>query len=213
MKLANFLSVAAFAITFGVGAANAHTISIGFTAGTNPGEATFWVGNYTHGTPGNVPNEGSISLVGVEGTSFGPVTSLFDINTLSKPTGLTDGTNNFYVSGRLNGTGVLVDTINPFLTVCSACGVVTAWQGKTISGLNPGKYQFSFIEQSNPTADWTQWNGSLNETLTITGSEIGGGGTNVGGGGINVVPLPAGSWLMLAGIGALAGFRFKRKSA
>lgn len=207
MKSSNILSIAALATTFGLGAANAHTISIGFTAGVNPGEATFWVGNYTHsGTPGNVANEGSIGLIGVEGTSFGPVSSLFDMNTLSKPTGLADGTNNFYVSGPVLGTGSLVDTIAPFLTACSACGVVTAWQGKTISGLNPGKYQFSFIEQSNPTLDWTQWNGSLNQTLTITGSDIGGGGTNV-------VPLPAAGWLMLAGIGTLAGFRFKRKSS
>lgn len=205
MKLFKLLSAAVAAVGFTVGASSAHTISIGFEAGTNPGDVTFWVGNYTHGSPGSVPLEGSILLEGVNGTAFTPVSQLFDMNTTFKPTGLVDGTNNFYVSGPLGGSGSLVDTINPFLTVCGACGPVTAWQGTTITGLNPGDYKFTFVEQANPTASWTQWNDSLNQTLTITGSNIGGGGTNP-------VPLPAGLPLIAMAMGALGfvGWRKKR---
>src|SRR6266850_7872367 len=74
--------------------AQAHTTSIGFVPGVNPGEVTFYTGSYSHG--GTPVNEGSLTLTGVS-LSFGPTTVAFDIAPVgTKPSGLVDGTNNFF---------------------------------------------------------------------------------------------------------------------
>ena len=152
--------------------AHAHMISIGFE-NAGPGSVNFWGGNYTHGSPGNVPLEGSMTLEGINGTVFGATTLAFNMNTLTKPTGLVDGTTNFYVTGNVgqNGNPLASDDSN-FLSICPACGPVTAWQGVTFAGLSAGDYQFTYVPIANPTADWTPWNDSLSNTLTISGTVI-----------------------------------------
>ncbi|MFT6559302.1 MAG: hypothetical protein ACJAYR_003185 [Sneathiella sp.] len=188
------------------GLADAHTVALGYVPGVSVGEVTFWVGNYTHGSPGNVPNEGSLRLTGQNTTVYGPTTTLFDLNTLVKPAGLVDGSNYFYASGNVGAPGnPLVGDFNvSYITACGACGPVTGWQGVTISGLSAGDYMFEFIEQLNPTQDWTEWNDSLNNTFTLREGDIGG----------SVIPLPAALPLYGAGLGILGllGWRKRRKA-
>jgi fibronectin-binding autotransporter adhesin len=183
------------ALTAFTGTVFAHTISLGYIPGASLGEVTFWVGNYTHGSPGNVPNEGSLRLSGQNTTVYGPTTTLFDlnqnVNTLGKPVGLNDGSNNFYAS---NSSG---------LTATNTLGLpVTSWQGVTISGLTAGDYMFEFIEQANPTQDWSEWNNTLNNIFTLKAGDIGGDPS--------AVPLPAALPLYGAGL-ALIGFMGWRK--
>ena len=152
--------------------ANAHMISIGFE-NAGPGSVAFWGGNYSHGSPGNVATEGSMTLEGINGTIFAATTVAFNMNTLVQPTGLIDGTTNFYVTGGVSQAGnPLSSSDADFLTQCGACGPVTAWQGVTFAGLSAGDYQFSYVPIANPTADWTPWNDSLSNTLTISGTVI-----------------------------------------
>jgi hypothetical protein len=176
--------------------ANAHMISIGFE-NAGPGSVTFWGGNYTHGAPGNVPTEGSMTLEGINGTVFAALTLAFDMNTLLKPAGLIDGTTNFYVTGSVNQAGNPLSASDAdFLSQCPACGPVTAWQGVTFAGLTAGDYQFTYVPIANPTADWTPWNDSLSNTLTLSGTVV------------NPNPVPEPLSLALFGLGLL-GLRRK----
>ncbi|MEH6526107.1 MAG: hypothetical protein V7723_08525 [Sneathiella sp.] len=195
----------------------AHTVSIGFVPADNPGELTFWVGNYNHlGRPGNVPMEGSLRLTGVNGTLFDSVTEAFSLSQYNgnggKPLGLVDGVNNFYASGSVRGSGPLVGIFaDSYIKNCNSCGPVTGWQGVDISGLSAGDYMFSFIEKARPTMDWTQWNKSLNNVFSIEQTSLNGGGPL----NISAVPLPAAFPLYGAGITLLGimGWRRKRKNA
>lgn len=191
------------------GLALAHTVALGYVPGVNAGDVTFWVGNYTHGSPGNVPNEGSLRLSGQNTTVYGPTTTLFDLNTTTKPTGLSDGSNYFYASGGVGAAGnPLVSDYNlSYITSCPACGGVTGWQGVSVTGLSAGDYMFEFIQQINPTQDWTEWNDSLNNIFTLDDGDVGGGGPSV-------VPLPAALPLYGAGLAIMGfiGWRKKRKS-
>lgn len=146
------------------GPALAHTISIGHTPGANAGEVTFWIGNYDHGN--YVPLEGSLSLQGINGTNFPEVVLPFDTPTQTKPAGLIDGDNNFYVSGGSGQTG------NPLVATNTTGLPVVAWQGVTVSGLAPGDYRFEYVPIANPTANWAPWNDSLNDTLTLDEGDI-----------------------------------------
>jgi len=158
--------------------AEAHTISIG-SENAGPSSVSFWIGNYTHANvPGNVPLERSMQLEGILGTLFAPTVMAFDmdtnINTAGKPAGLVDGSTNFYVTGALSQPGQpLSGSIANFLSTCPACGPVTGWQGVTFAGLIPGDYQFTYIPIAFPAADWTPFNDSLNNTLTLTGPVVG----------------------------------------
>ena len=113
------------------------------------------------------------------------------MNILGKPTGLNDGSNNYYAS---NGPGLLATNTLGLL--------VTGWQGVTISGLTAGDYMFEFIEQANPTADWAEWNNTLNNIFTLKAGDIGGDPSPV--------PLPEAFPLYGAGL-VLLGFMVWRK--
>lgn len=180
--------------------ASAHMISIGFE-NAGPGTVTFWGGNYTHaGLPGNVPTEGSMTLEGINGTIFGPTTLAFNLNTLAKPGGLIDGTTNFYVTGGVGQAGQPLSSSDAdFLSECPACGPVTAWQGVTFAALLAGDYRFTYVPIANPTQDWTPWNDSLSNTLTLTGTVVN----------PNPVPEPVSLALFGLGLALFSGLRRK----
>ncbi len=150
-----------------VTAASAHTTSLGYVPGANAGEVTFWAGHYNHsGLPGN---QGTGQLVGfslvydsgIVPFNIGPVAS--------KPVGLVDGTNNFFWGPSPYPFGLTTDP-NLF-------GGIVHWQGLTLAGLNPGSYDFSIADDARTTAEWALLTpGSVR--LTLTGGDIGGGGTN-----------------------------------
>ncbi|MBS0327108.1 MAG: hypothetical protein JSS46_11280 [Proteobacteria bacterium] len=150
------------AIAVSAGPAAAHTISIGY-ANAGAGSVTFWYGTY-HDCTESPPTEGSLSLVGVSGTSYPIQTVAFTQSTATKPIGLVDGTTNFYATNA----GPLSPTNTLGLTV--AC-----WQGVTFTNLSAGTYQFTYIPIANPSAKWAPWNdGVTTNTVTLSQSVVGG---------------------------------------
>ena len=134
-------------------AANAHTTSVGYES-AGPGSITLWYGTYHY----TGFTEGSLSLVGQD-VSFS-ATVPFALLTSTKPTGLIDGTTNFYTDGtQLTGT---------------ANRVINTWQGSTFSNLVAGTYVYTYIPISQPTQDWQPIdNVILSNTFTLTAAILG----------------------------------------
>lgn len=145
---------------------NSHTNSIGFV-GEGAGTVSFWYGSWHSNT---TFNEGSLQLVGSNGTSYGPVVTPFNLFSATVPTGLVAGTNYF----QSNGT-VLV----PY---GQAQTVSYVYQGVRFTNLQPGQYTFTYIPLGNPlsynptgtpTLDWQpQDNIILSSTVTLTAAII-----------------------------------------
>jgi hypothetical protein len=167
-----FLLLLGFVASFaGIGAAVAHTTSLGYVPGNTAGSVTFWTGSYAHG--GNPVNEGMATLTGVTVTYSQTVS--FNIGPVnSKPAGLVDGTNNFFW-GPLNGSVYPFPvSVDPVLF-----GGVVWWQGVTFTGLVPGTYTFTCGNNCGVSQQWQSLNTGAGETVTVslTGNVIGGGST------------------------------------
>lgn len=174
MKLLKNLFTAATAIAAlsAFSAANAHTTSIGFVPGANPGEVTFWTGSY-HSSG---VNEGTLTLVGAGTTTYGPVTTAFDITPQTTlPTGLVYGDNNcVWTSSNFSS----LDCTQTSDT--SVFGPIRLWQGVTFTGLNAGTYNFTCGATCGTSQVWHSLNGAgpnVFATITLTAGNIGGGGT------------------------------------
>ncbi|MGV7240918.1 beta strand repeat-containing protein [Caballeronia sp. M23-90] len=87
----------------------------------------------------------------------------YDLLTYTKPTGLIDGSTNFYSGGTAT-------TLQPVNTYGQA---VDAWQGRTFIGLSAGTYTFTYVPIANPTQVWAPTNASiLSNTVTIITADL-----------------------------------------
>ena len=128
----------------------AHTNSVGYVNSGN-GSVTFWYGNWHIGTNFN---EGSITVQGVNGTTYGPTTVPFTLLQNSLPTGLVLGTNYFFSDGT---------QLISYVPRAS-----TSWQGATFTGLQNGSYRFTYTPAAQPTQEWEPAdNVLLSATLTV----------------------------------------------
>lgn len=133
----------------------AHTSSVGYES-AGPGSATFWYGTYHSGVSAT---EGSLQVTGAGGYS---ATVSFTLLVSAKPTGLVDGTTNFYSDGS-----TLVGTYG---------GTIYSWQGATFTGLTPDTYTFTYQPISDPSATWEPIDSViLSSSVVLTSADLGGG--------------------------------------
>jgi len=149
---------AASALLLGVPtAALSHTNSIGYVGAGN-GTVTFWYGNWH---PGTTFTEGSMTLLGVNGTNYSANTVNWTLLQNTKPTGLVDGTNYFTSSG------------SALVPYGSNSQVSYTWQGVTFTGLGAGDYQFTYNPIAQPTANWAPMDNIINtSTVSLTSAII-----------------------------------------
>ncbi len=143
MDYARRALAAASALLLGAPAALAHTNSLGYV-GSGNGTVTFWYGSWHQGT---TFTEGSMTLQGVNGTTFAPTTVNWTLLQNTEPTGLIPGTN-YFMSDGVN----LIPYGDPAALYGSTQSYT--WQGVTFTGLAAGDYQFTYNPIAQPTMDW-----------------------------------------------------------
>jgi len=137
----------------------AHTNSIGYVGGGN-GSVTFWYGNWH---PGTTFNEGTLTLQGINGTSFAPTTVNWTLLSATRPDGLIDGTNYFTSDG------------SQLVAYGSNSQVSSTWQGVTFTGLAAGDYQFTYNAAGSPTVNWMPMDSViLSSTVSLSAAALSG---------------------------------------
>lgn len=137
------------------GGLQAHTSSVGYE-NAGPGAVTFWYGTYHTGVSAT---EGSLLVTSTGGYS---ATVPFTLLVGTKPTGLIDGTTNFYSDGTN-----LVGTYS---------GTIHYWQGATFTGLTPDTYTFTYQPITNPSSTWEPIDSViLSSSVVLTSADLGGG--------------------------------------
>jgi len=149
---------AASALLLGVPtAALSHTNSIGYVGAGN-GTVTFWYGNWH---PGTTFTEGSMTLLGVNGTNYSANTVNWTLLQNTLPTGLVNGTNYFTSDG------------SQLVPYGSNSQVSYTWQGVTFTGLGAGDYQFTYNPIAQPTANWAPMDNIIKtSTVSLTSAII-----------------------------------------
>lgn len=146
-------------------AALSHTNSIGYVGGGN-GSVTFWYGNWH---PGTTFNEGTLTLQGINGTSFSPSTVNWSLLSGTMPDGLIPGTNYF----TSNGT-----TLVPYDPTIQTS---YTWQGVTFTGLSAGDYRFTYNAAGAPTVNWMPMDSViLSSTVNLSAAALSGDANNNG---------------------------------
>jgi hypothetical protein len=153
-----------------------HAVSIGYENAGSPGAVNIWLGTYEHG---GHHVEGGMNLVGVNGNTFASTTFAFNQLVSVRPTGLVDGTTNFFVQGA-GGNTPLVGNPSSWLAVYPTLPV-NHWQGVTFTGLDAGDYQFTWMPLGSPSAEWSPWSTSMNGIFTLGSSVVTGNGVPDGG--------------------------------
>ena len=177
----------------------AHTTSLGYVPGFAAGEVTFWTGSYEHG--GTVSNEGTFTLTGVTNPLFSSTINANVLPVNSKPTGLVDGTNNFFWN-QVGSTYTFPNSVDPNLF-----GGVVHWQGIKFTGLVAGTYDFGCGTTCGSTQQWASLStvGGADGTvrITLTSRDVGG-----------AIPESSTWAMMIAGFG-IAGMslRSRRRNA
>ena len=151
---------AASALLLGVPtAALAHTNSIGYVGGGN-GSVTFWYGNWH---PGTTFNEGTLTLQGINGTSFSPTTVNWSQLSGTMPNGLIPGTNYFTSNG------------SQLVPYDPSIQTSYTWQGVTFTGLSAGDYQFTYNAAGSPTVNCMPMDSIiLSSTVSLSASALSG---------------------------------------
>ena len=140
-------------------AALSHTNSIGYVGGGN-GSVTFWYGNWH---PGTTFNEGTLTLQGINGTSFSPTTVNWTLIQQTMPSGLIPGTNYF------TSDGTQLVPYDPNIQVSYS------WQGVTFTGLSAGDYQFTYNAAGAPTVNWMPMDSViLSSTVSLSSAALSG---------------------------------------
>jgi len=140
-------------------AALSHTNSIGYVGGGN-GSVTFWYGNWH---PGTTFNEGTLTLQGINGTSFSPSTVNWSLLSGTMPDGLIPGTNYF----TSNGTALV--PYDPNIQTSYT------WQGVTFTGLSAGDYKFTYNAAGSPTVNWMPMDSViLSSTVSLSAAALSG---------------------------------------
>lgn len=152
-----------------VEAAFAHTVSVGYSS-QGSGVVDIWYGTY-HATGST---EGSLTLVGPSVST----TVAFTLLVNSKPSGLVDGTTNFYSNAAgtaLTGTPVAVSGGGGSFTGNPAS--IQTWQGVRFTGITqPGTYTFTYIPIATPSSEWDPINNAiLTGTFVLTAQSLGAG--------------------------------------
>ena len=146
----------------------AHTVSIGYVA-QGGGVFDVWYGTYHAGTNFT---EGSLLLVGPSLST----TVAFTMVVTNKPSGLIDGTTNFYSNSAgtgLSGTPVPISGHGGSFN--GQASSVLGWQGVHFTGITrPGTYTFTYVPIANPTAEWDPIsNGILTASFTLSALTLG----------------------------------------
>lgn len=137
----------------------AHTNSIGYVGGGN-GSVTFWYGNWH---PGTTFNEGTLTLQGINGTSFSPTTVNWSQLSGTMPNGLIPGTNYFTSNG------------SQLVPYDPSIQTSYTWQGVTFTGLSAGDYQFTYNAAGAPTVNWMPMDSIiLSSTVSLSASALSG---------------------------------------
>lgn len=139
---------------------SAHTVTWGYED-LGSGNFTVWSGSYHSGGV----NEGKLLYTPVTqaGVSTGSGTSvIFNLFSNTKPSGLLDGTTNFYSAG----SGSMGSTPG-------VGGSAVIWQGVAISGITTGYYLLQYDPTSTFSAVWNPYDDSITNGVII---QLGGGG-------------------------------------
>ena len=208
-----FLALALLGLVTGAQRAAAHATSIGYENGGAPGSVIVWLGTYNHGTSSH-HLEGSMNLVGVNGNAYPATTVAFTLGAGvgptppfggTKPSGLVDGTTNFYAC---NTSGALTSSFGDASCTLSSSFVPDHWQGALFAGLSPGDYQFTWTPIASPSAEWSLYNPNMDGIFTISGQVLGCG--QPGAPACAQVPSPASFPLVALGLIGMAGMLRRR---
>ena len=170
MSYATRALAVASALLMGAPAALAHTNSLGYV-GSGNGTVTFWYGSWHAGT---TFTEGSMTLQGVNGTTFAPTTVNWTLIQNTEPTGLIPGTNYF----MSDGTNLI-----PYGDPNALYGSTQSytWQGVTFTSLSAGDYQFTYNPIAQPTMDWDPSSQVIRTgTVTLSAATLSGDANNNG---------------------------------